>query len=126
MTATRLNPQERTETVGGWTARHLADGSGRVELRKDVDSGTLSYSQGGSPYEAKVCEAQAYPFTFAAPPMKRVDFRKASGGAITGFEWTARDADNPKTHFPTLFALRPNAATNSTVSVTLVAVGVPA
>ena len=123
MTATRLNPQEWTETVSGWNVRHRMDGL--VECRRDFTATNPTYTAWGAMYEALIVPNTAYPLTFAWRPMIRVEPYYISGGGVAGFEF-ANTVDNPYTTLTRIYAIRPTVATGQEVRVTVTATGKPA
>lgn len=107
MTATRINPQEWTETLDGWLVRHFEDGTGRVEISKDFASPTNgSWSAWGSIYEYKVTDPVSFPFGFSTRPTIRVE-PYYLGNAISGVE-IGPNWSNAYTAMPYIYVTRPN------------------
>ena len=111
MTATRINSKEWTETIDGWTVRHLEYGNGLVEIFRDFYVSNGTWSAWANIYELKITDTVSYPFTFKYRPSIRVE-PYMIGNAIMGIE-IGPNISTAYTTMPYIYVLRPSAAGNN-------------
>ena len=126
MSATRLNPQEWTETINGWDVRHFADGSGRVEVRKKFSITNVSRQQWGSVYEAPFGSNVAYPFQFESKPSVRAEMVDSNIAVLSLEISISGTAAGTTSVAPNVWITSASSGGQISATIILYATGVPA